>query len=127
MLTERGSIEFVTSLIGHSLPNDAGLAPDGKALWYIDSVSGRAVLIDLPSGRVRAPLDARSFAWSPGGRYLAAATDRGIVVSSWPQGAHVATIPVVANTLSWTRAASTMLDAGRRCSMCRAGPPSVSS
>jgi hypothetical protein len=117
VLAEDGSSVRDVPLAGHGAPDAVGLSPDGSAAWYRD-LSGHVVVIRLADGRVRDPAGARSLAWSPSGRYVAAATDAGIVISTWPQGAQLAVVPVVASELAWTLAGASRLSVGRDCSEC---------
>ena len=103
ILTDSGEIEFTAQLSPDTLPAAVGLSPDGRALWYFDGGERTAVIIAVPGGSRLLPFGARWVAWSPDGRYLAAATGEGIVISSWPDGDRVAEVPVVANDVSWSR------------------------
>jgi WD40-like Beta Propeller Repeat len=98
-----GAIEFSARLTRDTLPAAIGLSPDGTALWYLDAGKGVAVLLNLPGGRRRVPYDARWVSWSPDGRYMAAATDQGIELSTWPNGEELAVLQVKAASLTWTR------------------------
>jgi hypothetical protein len=106
VITLAGEVEFSAVLPSDRLPTAIGLAPDGSALWYFDAAGSRAVLLALPGGRQLQPFGARWFSWSPDGRYLAAATAEGIVVSRWPDGEEVAVLPVQAGDVTWTRSPS---------------------
>ena len=103
VLTDSGEIEFTAQLSPDTLPAAVGLSPDGQALWYFDAGERTAAIIAVPGGSRLLPFGARWLAWSPDGRYLAAATGEGIVISSWPDGDRVAEVPVVANDVSWSR------------------------
>jgi hypothetical protein len=103
VMTEAGEIGFSAVLPQDRLPTAIGLSPDGSALWYFDAARSNAVLLRLPGGQRPAPFDARWLSWSPDGRYLAAATGRGIVLSRWPGGEEVAVLPVQASDVTWTR------------------------
>jgi hypothetical protein len=104
VVTTAGEIVFSAPLPPDRLPTAIGLAPDGSGLWYFDAARSAAVLLQLPGGRQREPIGARWFSWSPDGRYLAAATRDGIVLSRWPDGDDVAVLPVRASDVTWTRA-----------------------
>ena len=81
-----------------------GVSPDGTQLWYKIGAKGDEVLVDLgdqvqPGG---VPAAAAAYAWSPDGRYIAAAANGSIRVFDRANGT-VATIdagPVT--SLSWT-------------------------
>lgn len=106
VVSREGSIELAAELAEGVLPTAVGFAPDGSALWYLDAGTGAARVISIPSGGPAEVPEARWLAWSPSGRYLAAATEEGLVVSSWPGLERIAVIPVVANDISWTRSPS---------------------
>jgi hypothetical protein len=100
-----GTIEFSTHLRPGTFPGAAGLAPDGRALWYVDGGGGPrsdAVILDVPGGRQLEPYNARWVSWSPSGDYLAAAVGHRIEVYSWPEGRQVAAIDAEADTVAWT-------------------------
>jgi hypothetical protein len=103
-MTTAGEIEFSALLPPDRLPTAIGLAPDGSAFWYFDAARSTAVLVRLPGGQRPEPFDAHWLSWSPDGRYLAAATGRGIVLSRWPDGEEIAVLPVQALDVTWTRA-----------------------
>jgi hypothetical protein len=103
VLTPRGRVEFSAHLRPDALPAVAGLAPDGKALWYYDASSGTAVILEIPGGRRSRPYRARWLAWSPSGDYLATVTDGGVEILSWPDAERVATLDVPADVVAWTR------------------------
>ena len=88
--------------LGLQVPTRVGLAPGGTAVWYQDAVSGTATLLRIADGRQLRSIGARRYTWSPDGRYLAATTAKGVLVSTWPDGRYVATIPVEAADLGWT-------------------------
>jgi hypothetical protein len=80
-----------------------GLSPTGDALWYLDASENRAVLLSVPGGRrLLTNLQARWIAWSPGGRYLAAASELGIRILTWPGGEELVVVPVDASSVAWT-------------------------
>jgi hypothetical protein len=103
VVSGQGAIEFSARLTRDTLPAAIGSSPDGTALWYLDAGRGVAVLLELPGGRRRGPYNARWFSWSPDGRYVAAATDQGIELSTWPEGEELAVVQVKASSLTWTR------------------------
>lgn len=88
--------------LGRALPSAIGLAPDGTALWYLNALDGTAHLVGLPAGRALPAPAARRYAWSPSGRYLAAATDDGLLVRAWPSGQQVARLPLAVSDLGWS-------------------------
>jgi hypothetical protein len=102
VLEPDGTIEFSAHLRPDALPAATGLAPDGSAVWYYDATSGVAVVLEIPGGRRLQPFRARWLSWSPDGDYLAAATDDGIGVYTWPDERQVAEINTRADILTWT-------------------------
>jgi hypothetical protein len=99
-----GGIEFQARLTpAGTLPAVVGLSPTGDALWYLDASENRAVLLSVPGGRrLLTNLQARWIAWSPGGRYLAAASELGIRILTWPGGEELVVVPVDASSVAWT-------------------------
>lgn len=105
VLDPAGGVVFRGGLYpSDTLPAVLGLAPDGSALWYLDTGNGRAVVVSIPGGRRLTFFTARWFAWSPDGRFLAVARSDDVALLSWPDGREIATIPVNAASISWTRA-----------------------
>jgi hypothetical protein len=104
VLEAGGATRFSAFLPDGALPAAVGLAPRGDALWFFDAGSGTAAIRDIPGGRQLHPLGARWLAWSPGGDFLAAATERSIRIFTWPGAVEVERIPVAANIVAWTRA-----------------------
>lgn len=107
VLSEDGSLGRPVDLPERALPTAIAVAPGGDALWYLDAAEGRVRVVLLPGGEpVSSFPRARLAAWSPSGRYVAAATDEGIAVLAWPGLSPVTVVPVVANDVSWTRSSS---------------------
>jgi hypothetical protein len=107
VLDADGDVVFEARLFPQtSLPAAVGLAPDGSALWYRDIGNDRTVVLSLPGARRLSFFAARWFAWSPEGRYLAAARRDAIALLAWPQMARRASIPVDATQIAWTRSPS---------------------
>ncbi len=99
-----GRVAFTLPLFpAETLPAAVGLSPAGDAVWYYDAGEGQAIVVAVPGGRRLSFFQARWIAWSPDGRYLAAATSGGISLRRWPAGDEVAVVPVDAADLSWTR------------------------
>lgn len=84
--------------------SELGAAPDGSAFWYRDAVRGQVVLLPLrhppPPGL---PRTARAIAWSPDGRYAAAAAGGRIVVVDTRSGARGLVAARGITQLDWTR------------------------
>lgn len=85
--------------------SELGAAPGGQAIWYRDAVHGRCLLLPLlrppPPGLPRV---ATAFAFSPDGRYAAAALGRRLVVVDTRTGARGVVRAAGARSLWWTRA-----------------------
>lgn len=84
--------------------SELGAAPDGSAIWYRDAVRRRCVfvpLLRLPRGGL--PRVATAFAFSPDGRYAAAAQADGVVVVDTRTGARGVVAAQQAVSLAWTR------------------------
>jgi hypothetical protein len=85
--------------------SEVGAAPGGAAMWYRDAVHGRCLLLPLlrppPPGLPRV---ASAFAFSPDGRYAAAALGRQVVVVDTRTGARGIVPADGARFLWWTRA-----------------------
>lgn len=84
---------------------EVGVAPDGSAAWWYDAATrvARVLVLDDAARPLAsaAPPSARWYAWSPDGRFIAAATGRGIVVA---EGRRSALLPgVVVHDLAWSR------------------------
>jgi hypothetical protein len=82
---------------------EVGVAPDGSAVWWFDAQANDAHLEPLRGARLPAdaPTTARWYAWSPRGRFVAAATASGIVVAG--PGGRSALLPgIVVHDLAWT-------------------------
>jgi hypothetical protein len=105
VLSPDGEPAFTARLPPRRLPSVLGLAPDARGLWYYDTGEGRATVLSIPGGKRFPVFDARWIAWSPSGDYVAAATDEGIVLRTWPDGDRVGVIPVSATDVWWTRSA----------------------
>jgi hypothetical protein len=104
VLDGAGRVVFEARLFPRdTIPATLGISPDGDALWYRDAANDRSVVVSVPGARRLSFFRARWFAWSPGGRYLAAARTGRIVLSRWPGGAPAGTIPIDASDLAWTR------------------------
>ena len=103
VLGEEGTLLFAASLRPDTLPAAIALSPDGSALWYHDAGKGTATILSLPGGRRFPPFGAGWVAWSPSGRYLAATSPDGIVLSAWPEGERIAVVPVLARDVAWAR------------------------
>jgi hypothetical protein len=84
--------------------SEVGAPPDGTAIWYRDAVHGRCLLVPLlrppPPGLPRV---ASSFAFSPDGRYAAAAVAGRVVVVDTGSGARGVIAAAGARSLVWTR------------------------
>jgi hypothetical protein len=85
---------------------EVGIAPDGRAAWYRDPGTGRAFL--MTGARLRPfpgaiSAEAWSYAWAPGGAFLAAAGRDRIEVFDWRTGAAAAIEGVTARDLQWVR------------------------
>jgi hypothetical protein len=83
---------------------EISVSPDGEELWYRRGTTGEEMLVELgePAG-IGVPVIADAFAWSPSGRYIAAASGGSIRVFDRSDGS-VATInagPLA--SLAWTR------------------------
>ncbi len=103
VLSENGLVGRPVHLPERALPAAIAVAPGGDALWYLDAAEGRVRVVLLPGGEPVSSFPRSRFAaWSPSGRYVAAATKEGIAVLAWPGLAPVTVIPVVANDVSWT-------------------------
>lgn len=93
----------VTSLPTADGASELGAAPDGSELWYRDAVHGRCLLLPLlrppPPGLPRV---AEAFAFSPDGRYAAAATARQVVVVDTRTGARGLVPALNAVSMAWT-------------------------
>jgi hypothetical protein len=85
--------------------SELGVSPDGRAFWYRDASSGLAVLESLVAGGVPVGLPdrARAYAWSPDGRYVAAADAGHILVVDSRSGATGIIGAKQVTSLSWTR------------------------
>ncbi|HEY0389892.1 MAG TPA: hypothetical protein VGC71_15740 [Gaiellales bacterium] len=97
----RGQREIIRLQRGVS---ELGAAPDGSSFWYRDAVRGGVVL--MPLHRPPAPglpRVARAFAWSPDGRYAAAALGRHVVVVDTRTGARGLVAAAGVRELDWTR------------------------
>ena len=103
LVSEAGEVEFAAGLPPRTFPVAVGISPDGGAVWYFDASNGRAVVLRIPGGGRFRVFDARWVSWSPSGRFLAAATDAGIVLVEWPSGRELAVLPVEARDVTWTR------------------------
>jgi hypothetical protein len=84
---------------------EVGVAPDGSAAWWYDANArvARVLVLDDAARPLApaAPPSARWYAWSPDGRFIAAATGRGIVVA---EGSRSGLLPgVVVHDLAWSR------------------------
>jgi hypothetical protein len=99
-------------LSGHSLivdtpgpVSDIGVAPDGRALWYRQAANGAVAIVSLGTGGVPVgvPGTARAYAWSPDGRYVAAADAGHILVVDSRSGATGIIGAKQVTSLSWTR------------------------
>jgi len=101
VLSSDGKVVFRRRL-GPHVPETVGLAPDGTAVWYTNAGDGTARLLRIRDGRRVSLIMAHRYTWSPDGRYLAAATDSGVLVSTWPGGRYVTAIPIAARDLSWS-------------------------
>jgi hypothetical protein len=91
-----------------SIPHGAselGVSPDGRAFWYRDAASGIAALELLVAGGepVGLPRRALAYAWSPDGRYAAAAEAGLIRVVDTHTGAAGIISAKQVTSLSWTR------------------------
>jgi len=104
VLSADGRVVFRLSL-GRELPSRIGLSHDGSAIWYLDATDGLAELIRIKDDTRLPQIGAHLYAWSPDGRYLATATDHGLLITKWPGGWYVATLPIAASDLSWSKAA----------------------
>jgi hypothetical protein len=85
--------------------SELGVSPDGRAFWYRDAASGVAVLEPLVAGGepVGLPRQALAYAWSPDGRYAAAAEGGHIRVVDSRSGATGIVRAGQVTSLSWTR------------------------
>ena len=104
VLRPDGQVDFEARLAAGILPAAVGLSPDASALWYHEAGDARAVIVSIPGG-TRVPIfGARWISWSPDGRFLAAAQEGAIALYSWgPVLKQVASVPVDASDVSWTR------------------------
>ena len=103
LVSDRGGVEFAAGLPPRTFPVALGIAPDGEAIWYFDGSTGRAVVLRVGGGgRFFPAASARWVSWSPSGRFLAAATDAGILLLEWPSGRELAQLPVEARDVTWT-------------------------
>lgn len=84
---------------------ELGVSPDGRAFWYREAASGVAVLEPLVAGGepVGLPRRALAYAWSPDGRYAAAADAGHILVVDSRTGAAGIISARQVTSLSWTR------------------------
>lgn len=93
----------VSSLPTPDGASQLGAAPDGSELWYRDAVHGRCLLLPLlrppPPGLPRV---AAAFAFSPDGRYAAAAAARRIVVVDTRTGARGLVPALNTVSMAWT-------------------------
>ena len=101
LVFHRGQLEERIPLPDGSFPSVVGLAPDASAIWYHDASDGRDRVVLLADGRLVELEGVRSFAWSPDGSLLAAATAGGVAVLRWPGGERLTTIDVTAGTVEW--------------------------
>ena len=97
-----GTIEFSAHLRPDTYPAVAGVAPDGRSLWYLNATSGSAAILEIPGGRRSETYRASWLAWSPDGNYLAKVVREGIEIVSLRTGRLIATLDVPANIVSWT-------------------------
>jgi hypothetical protein len=83
--------------------SDLAVAPDGSAFWY-EQGRGREVLQSLQPGGVPAgaPPIARSYAWSPDGRYLAVSLHDQVKVFDRRSGATGSVAAADPQSLTWT-------------------------
>ena len=103
LVSDRGGVEFAAGLPPRTFPVALGIAPDGEAIWYFDGSTGRAVVLRVGGGgRFFRAASARWVSWSPSGRFLAAATDAGILLLEWPSGRELAQLPIEARDVTWT-------------------------
>ncbi len=97
---ERRKVTSVPTADGAS---ELGAAPDGSELWYRDAVHGRCLLLPMlrppPPGLPRV---AEAFAFSPDGRYAAAATARQVVVVDTRTGARGLVPALNTVSMAWT-------------------------
>jgi hypothetical protein len=94
-----------SSIFRMNLPSfDLSVAPDGSAFWF-EQGKGHEVLQSLRVGGVPAgaPPIAASYAWSPGGRYLAVALHDQVTVIDRRTGAAGSVAAADPRSLSWTR------------------------
>jgi hypothetical protein len=85
--------------------SELGVSPDGRAFWYRDAASGLVALEPLVAGGepVALPRRAVAYAWSPDGRYAAAAEAGTIRVVDSRTGATGVISAKQVTSLSWTR------------------------
>jgi hypothetical protein len=101
-ITPDGTVEFSARLRPDSYPAVAGVAPDGRSLWYLNATSGNAAILEIPGGRRSEIYRAGWLAWSPDGNYLATVVREGIEIISLRSGRLLATLDVPASVVSWT-------------------------
>jgi hypothetical protein len=85
---------------------ETGIAPDGRAAWFVDVETGRSHLEAGPlppafPGSV--PIEAWRYAWSDGGAFLAVAEDHRVEVFDWRTGQSAVVDNISARDLAWVR------------------------